>query len=359
MEQTESNRTDNISVAGRIIGKGEPCFIVAEIGQAHDGSLGTAHAFIDAVAETGADAIKFQTHIALEESTLDEPFRVRFSKQDSTRYDYWKRMEFSEDQWAGLAAHALEKNLIFLSSPFSVKAVKLLRDIGMPAWKIGSGEVKSEELLDAMALNGSPILLSTGMSDFREIKEMVFRIKEKKLPFAIFQCTTRYPNTLEEVGLNVIQELRQRFHCPSGLSDHSGTLFPGIAAMARGADLIEVHVTLDRRMFGPDISSSITIEELKFMVAARNAFFQMLTNPVDKDALTAELAGVKSLFTKSIAARRPLKAGTLLTEEMLTLKKPGTGIPGHELKNITGQRLKKDVSPQRLLKWNDLEQNDE
>lgn len=359
MEQIKKNNADKIYIAGRAIGEGEPSFIIAEIGQAHDGSLGTAHSFIDAVAKTGADAIKFQTHIAAEESTLDEPFRIKFSQQDSTRYDYWKRMEFTEEQWTGLAKHAKDRGLIFLSSAFSVKAVEMLRRIGMPAWKIGSGEVRSEGFLDVMAINGSPVLLSTGMSNYPEIQEIVSRLRKRKMPFAIFQCTTKYPNSLKEVGLNVINKLRNKFNCPVGLSDHSGTVFPALAAMAIRSDLIEVHVTFDRRMFGPDVISSITIEDLKLIVDSRTAFYEMFNNPVDKNDMATNLVETRSLFTKSLAPDRPLCKGAILREDMLILKKPGTGIPAQEIKKITGRRLKNDVTPDRLLKWTDLENEKE
>lgn len=350
-----SGKNEGFLIGSRPVGEGCSTFIIAEIAQAHDGSLGTAHAYIDAVADTGADAIKFQTHFAAEESTLDEPFRIRFSQQDMTRYDYWKRMEFTSEQWLGLSEHAQEKGLIFLSSPFSVKAVEMLRDIGMPAWKIGSGEVRSEELLNAMAQNGSPILLSTGMSDFKEIESTVNRIKEKGLSFAVFQCTSKYPTPLEEVGLNVINELGSRLNCPVGLSDHSGTVFPGMAAMAHHVDLLEVHVTFDKRLFGPDIIASVTIEELRHLIEANQAFSTLFRNPVDKDLSVAELAETRYLFTKSIAPARSLPAGTVLNENMLSLKKPGTGIPTNEMKNILGRRLVHDVTPDRLLKWEDLE----
>ena len=115
------------------------CFVIAEIGQAHDGSLGNAHAYIDAIANTGADAVKFQTHIASAESTKDEPWRVKFSLQDETRYDYWRRMEFSKEQWVGLKKHADDKGLLFLSSAFSIEAFELLQRVGVSAWKVASG----------------------------------------------------------------------------------------------------------------------------------------------------------------------------------------------------------------------------
>ena len=167
--QTRVRQVTALRIAGREIGPGQPALIVAEIAQAHDGSLGLAHAFMDAIADAGADAVKFQTHIASAESTIDEPFRVRFSQQDATRYDYWRRMEFEPEQWQRLANHARERGLVFLSSPFSVAAVELLRDIGMPAWKIGSGEFASADLWQAMAETGAPILYSTGMSKLSEI----------------------------------------------------------------------------------------------------------------------------------------------------------------------------------------------
>src|SRR6476660_7357088 len=208
-----ANAQATISIGGRQVGGGSPCFLIAEVAQAHDGSLGAAHAYIDAAAEAGVDAVKFQTHIAQAESTLDEPFRVKFSQQDDTRYAYWKRMEFTPEQWAGLAQHAAEKNLVFLSSAFSVAAVELLKKLGLAAWKVGSGEVGTRDLLDAMLAAGGPILLSTGMSTYAAIGEAVPRLRGKEAKVALFQCTTRYPVALEEVGLNVIGELRQRFNC--------------------------------------------------------------------------------------------------------------------------------------------------
>jgi len=142
------------------------CLVIAEIAQAHDGSLGAAHAYIDAVARTGADAIKFQTHIAQAESLPTEPWRVRFSLQDASRYDYWRRMEFTEEQWVGLALHAQERGLTFLSSPFSFRAAALLAKIGVPAWKVGAGEITNIPFLEMLARTGKPVLLSSGFASW-------------------------------------------------------------------------------------------------------------------------------------------------------------------------------------------------
>ena len=202
----------SFSIENRTIGNGAPAFLIAEVAQAHDGSLGMAHAYIDAAADAGADAVKFQTHLAREESTRDEPFRVAFSLQDKTRYDYWRRMEFTEDQWRGLMRHARDKGLAFLSSVFCVPAVQMLEDLGIAAWKLPAGEYRSAALMDAMVATGRPIFVSTGMSTRADITFAVERIRARGVPFALMQATTRYPAPLEEVGLNVLSELLSLIH---------------------------------------------------------------------------------------------------------------------------------------------------
>ena len=344
-----------IQIGERSVGNGAPALLIAEVGQAHDGSLGTAHAFIDASAAAGADAIKFQTHIAAAESTLDEEFRVKFSKQDATRYDYWQRMEFTPEQWAGLSEHAAEKGLIFLSSAFSVQAVELLDALGHPAWKIGSGEYKSADLMGAMAATGKPILLSTGMSRWSEIADSAAGIRALGVDLALFQCTSRYPTPLDAVGLNVIDKVRDDHGCPVGLSDHSGSPFPALAALARGVDMIEVHVTFSKGQFGPDVPASLTFEEFRQVADARAAFAEMDANPVDKDVVADEMETMRGLFTKSLAPTRALTKGTVLTADMLTAKKPGTGIAATSLNEFIGRSLARDVVPNRLLRLEDLQ----
>lgn len=332
------------------------CFLVAEVSQAHDGSLGMAHAFIDAIAKTGAEAVKFQTHIAVAESTNEEPWRVEFSRQDKNRYDYWRRIEFTEDQWLGLKKHADEVGLRFLSSPFSIEAVELLERVGVFAWKIASGEVNNTVMIERIAKTGLPVFLSSGMSSLKELDVAVARLKEYNVPLTILQCTSAYPCPLEMVGLNLIPFFRERYHCAVGLSDHSGTPFPALAAMARGANAIEVHVTFDRRMFGPDVLVSLTIDELALLVSARDAFAEMDTHPVDKDAMAESLAPIRAIFGKSLAPVRALKAGTMLEHGMLTLKKPASGIPANSLNDVVGRRLVRDISPEHLLQWEDLDE---
>ena len=332
-------------------------FIIAEIAQAHDGSLGLAHSFIDAVAKTGAHAIKFQTHIANAESTLDEEFRIPMSSQYKNRWEYWKRMEFTPTQWSELARHAKEKNLIFLSSPFSIEAVNLLKRIGMPAWKIGSGEVFNFPIINLILDIGGPILLSSGMSSWKDIDKLISYTQGKGAEVALFQCTSNYPTSLEEVGINILAEIKDRYNIPNGLSDHSGSPWPSIAAIANQADFLEVHVNFDRDMYGPDSSSSLNISELAMVCEANEAFKKLRMNPVNKKQLSKNLEKTKSLFTKSLSPINDLPAGTRLTKEMLTYKKPGGGICSDDIDKIVGMRLKVAVPSNRILKYDDLESN--
>lgn len=334
---------------------GGRCLVIGEVGQGHDGSLGIAHAFIDAIAAAGADAVKFQTHIAASESTPAEPFRVKFTQQDPTRYDYWKRMEFTEDQWRGLAQHADERGLLFLSSPFSTEAAELLLRVGVPMWKIASGELTNTPLIDRILHTRLPVLLSTGMSSLVEIDAVVKRVKAHDSPFAVLQCTTAYPCPPEKVGLNLIPFFRNRYDCPVGLSDHSGTIYPGLAAAALGIDVLEVHVTFTREMFGPDVAASVTAAELRQLVQGVRYIETVRANPVDKDAVAREMAPLRSVFTKSVVARMNLKAGTLLREEQLAAKKPGGGIPASRLQEMIGRRLRRDVLADQQLREDDLE----
>ena len=330
------------------------CLIIGEVGLSHDGSLGLAHAFIDEVARGGADAVKFQTHIAAAESTPAEPFRVKFSRQDATRYEYWKRIEFSETEWEGLADHAREKGLIFLSSPFSREAVDLLARLGMAMWKVGSGEVATVPMLDAMIATGKPILLSSGMSDLAELDKAVDRVRRGNVPLAVLQCTTAYPCPPERIGLNMVPFFRERYGCFVGLSDHSGTIYPAIAAATLGAEVVEVHVTMSRGMFGPDVPASVTIEELRQLVDGIRFVEKMRANPVDKDAIARDMAPLRAIFNKSLVARERLAAGTVLTEAHLAMKKPGTGIPAERLPEILGRVLRRPLEVDEQLRPEDV-----
>jgi N,N'-diacetyllegionaminate synthase len=331
------------------------CLIIGEVAQTHDGSLGMAHAFIDAIARAGADAVKFQTHIAAAESTPAEPWRIKFSSQDASRYDYWKRMEWTEEQWLGLKLHADECRLLFLSSPFSIEAVELLERCGIRAWKIASGEISNTPLFDRLAATKLPVLLSTGMSPLREIDSAVERIKANHLPLLVMQCTSAYPCPPEKIGLNLLSFFRDRYNCPIGLSDHSGTIYAGLAAAAVGVDALEVHVALSREMFGPDVPVSVTTTELTQLVAGIRFIELMNSHPVNKDEIAQEMVGLRDMFTKSVVTKFDLPAGTQLREEHLQTRKPGTGIAASRLPQLVGVRLRRSVRANELLCEEDLE----
>ncbi len=344
---------NSIEVGGQTFSRAR-CLIIGEVAQGHDGSLGTAHAFIDAIANAGADAVKFQTHIADAESTPGEPWRVKFSFQDKTRYDYWKRMEFSEDQWHGLKQHAVEKGLLFLSSPFSFEAVEMLERVGVAAWKVASGEVANTPMFELMSKTGIPFLLSTGMSPLDEIDDAVGRIKAKELGLAVLQCTSMYPTPPERMGLNLIPFFQERYDCAVGLSDHSGTVYASPAAASLGASVLEIHVVFDREMFGPDVPASITTGELKSLVQGVRYIEKMVANPVDKDAMAEELSNMRQLFTKSVVAHTDLPKGTVLEMSHLTVKKPGTGIPANRLHELIGRRLVRSIARDEILNEEDI-----
>ena len=345
----------HIKIGDRLIGSGEETFLIAEVGLAHEGSLGMAHSYIDAAATTGVDAIKFQTHVAEAESTAAEKFRVRVFPQDETRMDYWRRTAFEAKQWRDLAAHARDNGLFFLSSPFSLAAVEILESCDVPAWKVASGELNNEPLLDRMCATGKPLLISSGMSSWFELDRTIELVRNNQSDFALFQCTTAYPCPPEQWGLNVLDEMRQRYRCPIGLSDHSGTTTPGIAAVAQGASMLEFHIAFSNAQFGPDARASLTIERTAELVQAIRQLDVALGHPLNKDEQAKQLEPLHRLFTKSIVAARDLSAGTVLSEADLAMKKPGDGLPSCELPNLVGRTLRHPVQQDQQMQLSDLE----
>lgn len=329
-------------------------FIIAEIAQAHDGSLGIAHSFIDALKNTGVDAVKFQVHFAEAESSIHEPFRVKFSYEDPTRFDYWKRMEFTPDQWSGLKKHCEECDMEFMASVFSNAAVDLLEKLGVKRYKIGSGEISNLLLMDKIACTGKPVILSSGMSSFEELDRATESLKKSNCSYSLLQCTTAYPTKPEQWGLNVINELKERFGVPVGFSDHSGDVYACLAATALGAQIIEFHVAFDKKMFGPDSPASLTINQVNLLVEGIRQISSSLNNPVVKDH-TLQFTTLKDMFEKTLAVNRDLIAGTEITPEVLEAKKPrGHGIPASEYKSAIGRKLKTNLQAWSFLKPEDL-----
>lgn len=330
-------------------------FIIAEVGQAHDGSLGILHSYIDALAETGVDAVKFQTHIAEAESSKEEPFRVNFSYEDASRYDYWKRMSFTKEQWLEIKKHCEELGLEFISSPFSQAAVDLLEEIEVVRYKIGSGEVNNFLMLEKIAETGKPIILSSGMSSFSEIEQAVNFLRPFGNDLTILQCTTSYPTPPERIGLNVIGELKERFpDLKIGLSEHTAKIYTGIAAVALGADVLEFHAVFDRRMFGPDAKSSLEIDEIKQLVEGVRFLEKSLNNPVDKSD-NSSYSGLKKIFEKTLAVNKDLCVGHVISFDDLEAKKPaGMGLAASEFRAVIGKVLKREKKNRDFLQSEDF-----
>jgi N,N'-diacetyllegionaminate synthase len=339
------------------VGQNSKPFIIAEVAQSHDGSLGQAMAFIDIAADCGADAIKFQTHIADEESTPAEPWRIKFSQQDESRYEYWQRMSFPKEWWLLLKKHAEGKGLVFLSSAFSVKAVDWLEDLGMDAWKIASGEVYNEELLGRIEGTGKPVIISSGLSELSKSKALVERFLDKNIDVSILHCTTMYPTPPEEVGLNVLEAMRDEVpaNVAVGLSDHSGTIIPSIVAAFLGASIFEVHLTMHKKMFGPDVPASLDPEQFSELVKGINFAVKMRQSDVEKPHQLIQLSNIKSIFSRSLVFNDDLESGHILEEQDIGYKKPGTGMPFEKRALFLGKKLTRAVKANDMLTLHDVD----
>lgn len=324
--------------------------IIAEVGSVHDGSFGNAQKLIELAASVGADAVKFQTHLPEHETLRDAPSPGYFSTE--ARYDYFRRTGFSLDQWSHLKRHAEEAGVVFLSSPFSEAAVDLLEKVGVPFYKVPSGEVTNLPLLERIAATGKPVLLSSGMSNWAELDAAVAVFGESA-DLTLMQCTSAYPCPPERVGLNVMREMAERYGQPVGLSDHTLDGFSSYAAVSLGAVVIEKHLTFSRAMYGSDARHSLEPADFAELVRGVRAIEAMLANKVDKDDL-APYGEMKAVFEKSVVVKRHISAGTKITRDMLDVRKPGTGIPAREIGRVVGRVAVRSIEPDHLLRDGDL-----
>lgn len=324
-------------------------YIIAEIAQAHEGSLGIAHSYIDALALIGVDAVKFQTHIASAESSEFEQFRVKFSYEDRTRFDYWKRMEFTIEQWLGLKEHCEKKGMEFISSPFSIAAVDLLEQIGVKKYKIGSGEMSNFLMLRKIAETGKPIIMSSGMSDLSELDETIAFVKQWNNTLSLLQCTTAYPTLPEQWGLQMIPKFKERYQIPIGFSDHSANIYAGLAAATLGAEILEFHVVFHHDIFGPDSKASLTLEQTKQLVHGVRSIEIALRSDFQKNDLV-QFDSLKTLFGKSLTTKRSVKAGQEIHIDDLETTKPGDkGISAKHFNAILGKTWATDLPARHFI----------
>ena len=316
------------------------CFIIAEIGLSHEGSLGIAISMIDKAAKCGVDAVKFQSHFPEHESSKFETFRTNGNLQDKTRFDYWERTSFSEENWIILKKHCDLRNVIFLSTPFSIYAAEILQKVDIFAWKISSGDITNYPLLDFVASTRKPILLSTGMSNYSEISDAIKYLNSVKNNIILFQCTNSYPCPPEEIGLNEIPKLSK-----------IGT---GISAFTLGAKALEVHITWDKEFYGPDVSSSLTFDELTILVDSIRYIEKSFISNKSKNDLMISHNQIRTLFMKGIYYNKNMSNGDSINMNDLSFKKPLTDIPASEYKNLIGKVLTKNLLKDESLKKSDF-----
>lgn len=323
------------------------CYIIAEIGQAHDGSLGNLYALSTAAISAGADAVKVQIHLADYESSQDDEFRVgTWFPQDARREDYWRRMSFSPNQWdkyfQTMASHGIPVGV----SCFSVEAVDLVLDSpGAPAFfKIASGEVDNDELVEAMFAEGRPVIISTGMSTWDEIRSgIVPRLRDLgyilNVDYAMLQCTSEYPAQPENLDLNAIGTINDEA-CLTGYSDHTGSPYAGIYARSKGARIIEAHICWDKAQYGPDTPASLTVDEFETMVDGVRWVARAESSTRTKDEISLSLSDTRRLFGRSAYTQRRLGAGSYVQPRWL---KPGGGISADDWRHYRERTLRHDV----------------
>ncbi len=330
---------------------GHEVCMIAEVGSVHDGSLGNAGKLIDAAAACGADAVKFQTHIAAAETIKAAPMPSFFTGEP--RYEYFERTGFGLEQWCELKSRCQARGVEFLSSPFSIEAVELLEAVGVARYKVPSGEVTNLPLLEALARTGKPLILSSGMSAWEELDRAVETVRRHHDRLTVLQCTSEYPCPYEQVGLNVMLEMRARYGLPVGLSDHTLTAYASLAAVTLGAKVIERHFTFSRLMYGSDAPHSLEPGEFADLVQGVRAIETMLAHPVQK-ADASRFGEMKRVFEKSLVALRDIPAGALLTPELVGLKKPGHGLPASRLPQALGRRATRPIAADSLLREEDI-----
>lgn len=339
-------------IAGKLIGDGHPCFIVAEAGVNHNGKFSLAKKMVDAAKKAGADAVKFQV-IDAERMITKTAEKAAYQKRNTgggSQYEMLKRLELTGWEFRKLAAYAKRKNIVFLSSAFDEESVDLLAELKVPAFKVPSGEITNFPLLSHIAKKRKPIILSTGMSTLEEVAEALKIIKkEGAKEIALLHCVSNYPAETWEMNLRAMETLRDEFGLPVGLSDHTlGTAVP-IAAAALRANIIEKHFTLNSKMPGPDHRASLEPGEFGEMVACVRDVEMALGKGIKKPTKSEE--AVKKAVRKSIIANTDIKRGTEIARSMLTCKRPGDGLAPRFLDKVIGKVARTDIKKDEKIKW--------
>jgi N-acetylneuraminate synthase/N,N'-diacetyllegionaminate synthase len=339
-----------IKIANRTIGLGHPCFIVAEAGVNHNGSITLAKKLIDAAKAAGADAVKFQAFKSekiVTKFAAKAPYQVKSTGEEG-QYAMLKKVELTETGLKELANYANKKKIIFLATPFDRESVDVLYRLKVPAFKIASGEITNFPLLQHIASKKKPVIMSTGISTIAEIREAIRVLNSGGAKsIMLLHCVSDYPAKVDEVNLMAMETLRQTFNLPVGFSDHTLGITVPIAAAVLGAAVIEKHFTLDRKLPGPDHKASLEPSELKEMVARIREVEKAMGDGIKR--LTKSEKAVRNAVRRSIVAKINIPRGAVITEKMLELKRPGTGLGPAYLKKVIGKRAKKSIMADELV----------
>lgn len=340
------------------IGESFPVFLIAEAGVNHNGDFSLAKKLIDLASEAKVDAIKFQTFNTdnlILKNTSKVDYQKKSNKDKESFYEMLKNFEFSKETFRKLKDYCKSKGIIFLSTPFDKEAVKILEEIDVPAYKIGSGDMNNFLLLKYICSKKKPILLSTGMATLEEVKESIdFLKKENIKDLIIFQCTSSYPAKYEDINLNIIDTYLNEFpDAIIGFSDHSLGIEASIGAVAKGAKVIEKHFTLDKKMEGPDHKASLSPNELFNWVRSIRTIEKSLGTDEKKPSKTE--SEISNTVRKSIVSLKDLEIGDIINSEDISIKRPGYGIPPKEYNNILGKRVKKRILKDTIIIWEDIE----
>ncbi len=346
-----------VTIGRHRVGPGERAFVVAEAGVNHDGSVETALNMVDAAADAGADAVKFQMFHAQDLVTETAP-TADYQKKgcgETSQQDMLSRLELPLDAFAKIRGHCDRRGILFLATPFGTAEVARLAELGVPAIKIASTDLTDASLMDAVLETKLPIILSTGASTETEIHTSVERIRRAGAGdrLVLLHCVSSYPTPLDAANLRAIGSLRREYGVPCGLSDHTTSTHTGGWAVAAGACVLEKHFTLDRSLPGPDHAMSMTPDQLaEYIAQVRSAEQAMGHGTIGMTRLESE---VRVVASKSVVAAVDIPAGVMLTADMLTVKRPGTGIPASDLDLVTGRRASVDIGSDTVLSWNLIE----
>ena len=335
-------------------------YIIAEAGVNHNGQLATALELVKAAREAGADCIKFQAFTA-EELVVRNAEKAQYQKRSGpkgeSQYDMLKRLELKESEFAAIKKYCDELGINFLVTPFSPRWVRVFYEMGVTAFKIGSGNLNDLLLLEAIGQTHLPAILSTGMSELNEVDKALVILRESGSEhLAVLHCVSLYPTQLEQSNLNAVKTLAEHTHLPAGFSDHTEEFITGALAVAAGAVILEKHFTLDKKMEGPDHRMSLVPEELtEYIRLARRA--EQACGDGQKKPLIAE-EKMKKTVRMSVVTATFIKAGTKITPEMITIKRPGTGIPAEQIGIVINATATCDIEPGHIINPSDILRKD-